>query len=321
MRTVLLIFISIGFQSTILLKSQSKLLKAPEIKDRFFDVDKYARNVKVKDLDSLSAKLTSKFEGEIDKVRSIFIWITNNIQYDVKGFHRNNIYLEIEKELAGVSGKVYYEQYNKKVVAKVFKERRAICDGYSRLFKYLCTQSNLKAEIIIGYARIISDTIGVIQPTSHAWNSISINKKIYLLDATWASGYCNNGVTKFTKQYNNFYFLTSPAAFINRHYPEVQKWTLLKSPPTLVEFFNAPLIESAFYEVKLKSFLPKEGVLLRDSVNSQIKFEFTADDMDSSMVIIEQYVDPKTKRRMDNFRYLPSPLTLISKLKGRVYFL
>ncbi len=319
-RISLIAFICLSFLSTFLGKAQSKQTKAIEVKDCFFEVDKYARSIKEKNLDSLSLRLTSKFVEEIDKVRSIFIWITNNIQYDVKGYHSTNIYAEIEIELDGLSGKTYYEKYNKKIVEKVFKEKPGICDGYSRLFKYLCAQSNLKAEVIIGYARIKSDTIGVMQPTSHAWNAVSINKKMYLLDATWASGYANNAVTVFTKKYNNFYFLTSPSAFINTHYPEVQKWTLLKTAPSLIDFFNAALIERDFYELKIKSFLPKEGILLRDSINSPVKFEITADVIDSSLVIIESYIDPKTKKRKDNFRYLPNLLTLKTKLKAEYIF-
>ena len=52
------------------------------------------------------------------KVNAIYNWITHNIKYDVKALKKT--VLEPEK------------------VEKVLKRRKAVCDGYSKLFTALC---------------------------------------------------------------------------------------------------------------------------------------------------------------------------------------
>lgn len=278
----------------------------------YVKIDNISKNVKANTLDSLSYKLTHNLTSEEEKVRAIFRWITNNISYDIQGFYNKNIYKEIEKKLVDSDSKNYEFNYNKLVVEKVFKERKAICDGYSRLFKYLCELSKIKTEIINGYGRIITDTIGVTGQINHSWNAVKIDKKWFLLDATWASGHTNISFTKYYKKYNNLYYLTSPEIFIKNHLPENQKWTLLNRTIQLDSFYNAPIFYDDYFKFNIKKSSPEFGVLTLDSTK-RIKFEIEVDNADSSLVVIENYFDNKTKTRKDNFKYLPSVTNLINK--------
>lgn len=278
-------------------------------------IDNISKNVKANTLDSLSYKLTHNLTSEEEKVRAIFRWITNNISYDVQGYYNKNIYKEIENKLDESDSKNYELNYNKLVVEKVFKEKKAVCDGYSRLFKYLCELSNLKTEIISGYGRITTDTIGVTGQINHSWNAVKLDKKWFLLDVTWASGYTNNSVTKYYKKYNNLYYLTSPEIFIKNHLPENQQWTLLNKTIKIDSFFNAPIFYDDYFKLNIKNISPEFGIITLDSTK-RIKFEIEVDKADSTLVIIENYFDNKTKTRKDNFKYLPNATLLINKCKS-----
>lgn len=283
-------------------------------------IDKFAIATQARTLDSLHYKLTYKFGSDEEKVRAIFRWITFNISYDLIGVNKKNIYSEIHKKLENVDSSTYEEKYNQLDAEKVFKERRAVCDGYSRLFKYLCDLSQIKAVIINGYSRTLSNEIGITGDVNHSWNAVLLNKKWNLLDVTWASGYCNSARTKFYKEFCNLYYLTPSHVFITNHLPEESKWTLLKEGISKKSFFSAPYLTDDFFNMGVKDYFPKSGVIQIDSterIDIDLDFENTTD---SSLVIIESYIDPKTKIYKSNFRYLPSRETLEEKLKAEYLF-
>lgn len=58
-------------------------------------------------------------------------------------------------------------------------ENSAVCDGYSRMTKYLCDDAGIDCYIVSG------DVIG---GGGHAWNIVRIDGKWYHLDVTWNDG-------------------------------------------------------------------------------------------------------------------------------------
>jgi Transglutaminase-like superfamily len=143
-------------------------------------VDAYVNSLGNCDTSKLAIILIKPWKKELEKVRAIFKWLNNNIHYDYVGLE---------------NGKYTYE------VADVLKYRVAVCAGYSMLFQYLCSKAGIRCSTIYG-----STPSG-----EHAWNAVSIDKKWYLIDATW--GY--------------HYFLMKPEDFIKEHFPRVRKWTLM----------------------------------------------------------------------------------------------
>ena len=254
----------------------------------FKSIDNRVKTIKVFSADTLALKLTSPYKTDIEKVRAIFRWITENIAYDTKGYHdtagiyKGLFHPEISQDRAVVD-----KDYNNRIVNKVLAEKKAICDGYSRLFKTLCDYTNLKTEIITGYIRWWDDPIGVLTKREHAWNAAFLNNKWYLLDPTWASGTCNTEVTEFKKSYNDFYFMTDPVEFFNDHYPEDSKWSLLPNTPSLEQFYNYPFFHSDLYKFKITSVKPLNGVLEITSTNKKVRIELESSDSKKDMFIYE----------------------------------
>lgn len=56
----------------------------------------------------------------------------------------------------------------------VFVDGKAVCEGYSRAFKYLCDKVGIPCELVIGNTDI-----------EHMWNLVEINGNWYHIDVTW----------------------------------------------------------------------------------------------------------------------------------------
>lgn len=226
---------------------------------------------------ALAQLITASDTTDMQKVKSIFRWVTDNIAYNVKSFQNsrrissNDYWLEEDDDTS-----VVLKPLNERVAERVLKRRTAVCDGYARLFKILCDNSNIPCEIITGYGRTNMNRIGARFISNHKWNAVFIDSGWYLLDATWAAGYINYR-DEFQKELNTHYFLTPPGEFINDHYPEDLRWTLLSTPPTLKEFYNTPFKTSVFNRNYVSSFKPGTGIIetaVGDSIIIEIETRY-----------------------------------------------
>lgn len=240
--------------------------------NNFALIDRYVLSVKDTSVEMLAKKLTKPYKTEKEKVRAIFRWIAENIAYDVEGYHdKGNMYDGLPEAVTFSTRDDYNREYNRQVSNKILSQKKAICDGYSRLFKTLCDYSNINCEIISGLGRHWDDEASPV--SNHAWNAVSLNGEWHLLDATWAAGTCNDSVTKFTKSYNDFYFLTPPGAFINTHFPMDAKWILLDEKPHLNQVYNTVYTYPSFYKSKIKSITPVERTIIITPTNRKVTFE------------------------------------------------
>ena len=252
--------------------------------DNFYKIDNKVVSIPFGKADTLAKQLVALGKTEREKVRAIFRWITEHIDYNVRVYNRSK-----------PTGPLFYEEpdysnialppLNERVAAKVLYKKVAFCDGYARLFKTLCDHAGIQSEIIFGYARSnMSKKFGV----NHTWNAVLIDSTWHLLDATWASGFVSYS-NQFVKQYNDFYFLTPPEQFIRDHYPEDLQWTLLPDPPSYREFAQSPFRYSGFLKAGIVNHFPAKGVI---------------ETMVGDTVVIEL----KTKRELANFYVSSSPV-------------
>ncbi len=209
----------------------------------------------------LSFRLTESCSTQTEKVKAIFFWITENIAYYrpvAPGWKLKNrvvFWEEEEKE-----GKVL-PSLTDRVATKVLKEKTAVCEGYARLFKSLCEHAGIRAELITGYARTDFNKAHANFRSNHTWNAVYIDSSWFLLDVTWASGYIAMPSGDFVKQYDSGYFLSSPAKFIQHHYPDDTRWTLLAEMPVPGEFLYMPFRQRSYSKYFIQSYLPSRGLI------------------------------------------------------------
>ena len=165
----------------------------------------------------LATYLTQPTETDLTKVRSIYVWLANNITYDMKGFEANVL-----------------PDYRPKAV---LNSKVAVCEGYALLFQELCNEAGIRSEIIRGYSKGYGYSEGdKFKVTNHAWNAVYLDNQWRFIDVTWAARKSNN--TPNLRPFTDEYFLTNPQVFIRKHLPEIQAWQLLSKPISKEEFEN-----------------------------------------------------------------------------------
>lgn len=104
-------------------------------------------------------KVIKKIDGgaEYDKILMIHDYIVNNCSFD-ESLQKDNV----------------YNMYG----AIVNKE--AVCEGYTKAFKYFMDKVGIECVVVIGTA-----TNSENNTESHAWNYINLNNKWYAIDVTW----------------------------------------------------------------------------------------------------------------------------------------
>ena len=207
----------------------------------------------------LAQELTLPYSNDLQKVKAIFYWITENISYRTRSIRsRKKISPALVEETNDTAA---LKPLDERIAENVLDERVAVCDGYARLFKTLCIYSGIQAEVINGYAR--TDATKRIQRfrPNHSWNAVLIDSVWKLLDVTWASGYISWHGGEFVRQLDEQYFLSTPEQFIREHYPDDLRWTLMDDPPLMPEFLHSPFKQKSFSKYQITSYNPEKGVI------------------------------------------------------------
>src|SRR5215203_5022219 len=221
----------------------------------FSSIDWKMQSAEAPTPDSLARLINKNFTTDLEKVRAIYSWITSHIEYNTaiyKPWNAAYTYSPDPLDTAAV-----WPSGDEMVARKVMRKRLAVCDGYARLFKVLCEYTGIEVAIVHGYAR------GIGNPkfrTNHSWNAVKIDSAWRLLDVTWSAGHLNY-YDDFVQRQNDYYFLTPPEQFINDHYPEELRWSLLPNPPMPAEFRKAPFHSKHFYKYGVAAYSPNTGLI------------------------------------------------------------
>lgn len=165
----------------------------------------------------LAFAITKDATSEKEKVTAIYKWIATHISYD----NELRLSAKLQKEF-------YTSEEN--VLKKVLERKMALCGGYAFLFKSLCENVGVSAEVVHGFTKDYSGKIQKNKQPTHTWSAVKLNGQWQLLDITWAISYGNkNGP-------DDYWFLTKPTDYILSHYPEDRKWILLGNPISFSEF-------------------------------------------------------------------------------------
>jgi hypothetical protein len=98
---------------------------------------------------TISDYINKNYATDSARIRAIYLWVTNNINYDVA------------KLLARNSA----PPTSRQTVEEVFNTRSAVCQGYADLFIDLCTRAGIPNAFIGGYTK----RNGLVSPLAHAW--------------------------------------------------------------------------------------------------------------------------------------------------------
>ncbi len=244
----------------------------------FSAIDKKTATVKSASPEILAKELTAFCKNDLEKVRSIFRWIADNIDYKTRQpSNRKGISVYNEAD-----DNAPLKSLDERVAEMVLQKGFAVCDGYSRLFKTLCTYAGIKAETINGYARVNKNTRRF--GNNHTWNAVMVDNRWQLLDVTWASGYISWTGDNFIRHFDEAYFLSSPDKFILEHYPDDLSWSLMEKPPLLAEFRSSPFKQKTYSKYKITAYKPAGGIIeVNQGDTLQIQLETANAEKDRSI--------------------------------------
>ncbi len=241
---LILLIILVGCSST----PEPRIIKEIKVFDNVEDNEKALDRFKIMDAHALAAPesvkssmvnlvdyLIEPAQTDLEKIRVIYRWITENIAYD-RDAVKSGTYGDLSPEGVLTSGK-------------------SVCSGYAGLFKNLMDLAGVPVVEISGYAKGISYTDGDhFTKTNHAWNAVKIKDKWYLIDTTWASGLKSiNGKRKFIEGLDDFWFFTPPDQFIFSHLPEVPEWQLLDEEISKDRFEELPNAKGRVFNLGMTS--------------------------------------------------------------------
>lgn len=223
------------------------------VKD-FTHTDSLARTISWHgDLRQLTHELTDRYPDQLSKTRALFIWVTHNIAYDYKGYNR-------AKTRPGRHRRLTEEE----LLYRVLKRKKAVCEGYARLFRKMCTIAGIRCEMVSGYTRTKPYQVGNLGAADHAWNAVYLDTAWFAMDPTWAAGGCGTDnetgkLLPFERSFNNYYWQASDKQFHRNHYPEENKW-VFENNYTRDKFRAAPYIDNnVISDLQLVS--PEPGII------------------------------------------------------------
>ena len=236
-----------------------------------YKIDWQVQNIKTATPEKLALALTKNYQSDIEKTRAIFSWITSNIAY------KTNRYIRFPKNTLLDEDTGALKPLDERVAITVLERGEAVCDGYARLFKTLCEYAGLQAVLIHGYARPGNGSPSGFKP-NHSWNAVQIDGSWHLLDVTWAAGFIDLRSNQYVSRIDEKYFLTPPELFIQDHYPEDHRWTLLSDPPLHKEYKRSPFIFTAYHKNRVMDFYPNKGIIeanAGDTLVFEIKTQYS----------------------------------------------
>ena len=160
------------------------------------------------DAEKITDSLIKSGMTEIEKVKAIHDWLVNNVEYDTEGYQSDNI----SDESHTAEG--------------LFKNRKAVCDGYSNAFMQMAQYAGFEVIVVegVGY-----NSTGVAE--NHAWNQIKVNGNWYNVDVTWDDPVASGDIGFDNLRYT--YFLI-PDSVINRDHtsdPDSPKYPCTTAQP------------------------------------------------------------------------------------------
>ncbi|MFT4600231.1 MAG: hypothetical protein ACI857_000405 [Arenicella sp.] len=211
------------------------------IENVFAEIDDYARDCPESAKSSFSELadyLEAGAEGDKEKARAIYVWLTDNISYNDTGYN------------SGDYGDVSAEG--------VLKSGLAVCSGFGNLYTALGKEMDLEIIDVSGFAKGYSFSKGIIETESnHAWNMIKIDGEWRVYDATWGRGHSStvDGKMVSKNEFTEKWFDVDPYAAIFTHYPENSKDSKIPNVFSLKDYYNIKFDGMAIFEL---GFDPKE---------------------------------------------------------------
>lgn len=213
--------------------------------------------------ENLANLIATDFNSDTEKVRATYVWLTQNIRYDLAEYYnptRTSYSFSYSSE---DEKQQKITTLNNQIVSETLSTRKAVCEGYARVFAKICTLLTIENEFIKGHIRNSPNEIGKpIYNPNHAWNAVKINGKWKYFDSTWGAGHEENG--KWKRNFTNYFFDIPKEKLLLTHFPEETLWQLRAKRMNKTDFYNQPIYNHNFLDSNLILASPSNGIIKKD---------------------------------------------------------
>ncbi|KAH3755730.1 hypothetical protein DPMN_190429 [Dreissena polymorpha] len=241
--------------------------------------------------------LVAYADNSFEKVRAFYVWITHNINYDTSGYFNRAPLRPTDPD-------------------SVLANRVTVCEGYCRLFAAFCSEAEIPAKIICGYAKSYGyqpgDDVMRDSHNTHAWNSVYIDNDWFLVDVTWGAGFVKSKERKYVSRFTNAYFLTDPEVFITDHFPfpvksferyeSDTKWQLLEKPFSALEFCSVVNFDQCGKDWGIRSLTHHKAIIYNIEYEIDIELETMHTNISDFLAFLYE-----GERKIDNFIFACMP--------------
>ncbi|HXC05222.1 MAG TPA: transglutaminase domain-containing protein [Bacteroidia bacterium] len=188
--------------------------------------------------------------SEEEKAWRIYSWEAHHIKYDIKAAQKGRV-RSIKPSVT-------------------LWRRKAVCDGYSKLFLAMCKEAGLEALRIEGYSKdFYFDPGDCFYKDGHSWNAVKLSGKWYLIDVTYGAGGVEpkpmplrtflrklvhlpsvRHVLRFKRDFSPIWFCSDPAFFMVSHAPDDPMWQMLTDEENLHRFEGVRLGKDSMAELE-----------------------------------------------------------------------
>ncbi len=222
-------------------------------------IDSTMRLQKATSIEQLVQVIKANYYSPTQQVRAAYAWMIYHIDYDVPGFFNPKLY--DAQWPATVQDSADRENLFREQVAKrVFKERKGVCEGYSKLFLTLCKKLGIEARPVVGFGKTEIRKSDSKFNTNHEWDLVKIDGTWHPVDVTWAAGFTDFGKKKFNREINHHYFFTDPGLLLVDHYPAKKTDALLAWVPSFGQFISRPMVYRDFWLLNPQNFNASNGI-------------------------------------------------------------
>ncbi len=229
--------------------------------------------------DSIVTNVMRTYPKNEDRVRAYYTWIALNITYDTERLRtlQENRWSYMRKD-------------SSQEADPVFRKKKAVCEGFSKLMIKFCEASNIPCHMVIGYTKMPDGEI--MTDILHAWNAVKIDDTWRLLDVTWSNGYVGLYGTYY-RHFSDKYFIENTANFYEDHLPLDPQWQLSDKPISKNYFFRTDTLNKYFVGAAF-SFNDSISLYKKQSPDNQAWLDY-----------IHYYnYDPENKKHLNNADFI-----------------
>ena len=272
---------------------------------RFARVDSMAKAVGPMEGYRLEQIVDALLAGATDaeeRVRALYSWTAYHITFDTRAYH--------------------HPKQQNNTASYVLNTRKATPEGYASFFKALCEMARIKCMVIRGLAKYRPENIGKItDKNQHAWNAVYVNNEWHLVDVTWAAGYTDKRVRKFTRSFSGGWFMPDKELFALSHYPKKREHQGLDSPFHRGAFSVSPIVGPSAIINEVYPMVMRGKIRGRADTSQKVAFELLNPELVQSVSVGYKYRDraPVPYSIEDNMLYVDIPFVKQGEYPVNIY--